>query len=133
MKYWIDTDPGVDDAIAIILAAKSHGKDLIGLSSVQGNFVEPVTSHNLIRIIAEIKKANILSQDWTPVMARGSNVSLKGPPYRSADSKESYYHGKDGLAEVNWSAPANWSNMDSKPAAQEICDRSELSKNFLIY
>lgn len=132
MKYWIDTDPGVDDAMAIILAAKSLGEDLIGLSSVQGNFIEPVTAHNLIRITEKIKESNILTKEWAPVIARGSNMSLKGPPYRSADSKESYYHGKDGLGDVNWSAPTNWPDMVSKPAAQEIYDRARLSKNFTL-
>ena len=132
MKYWIDTDPGVDDAMAIILAAKSLGDDLIGLSSVQGNFVESVTAHNLIRIIEKIKTSTIPTKDWAPVIARGSNMLLKGPPYRSADSKDSYYHGKDGLAGVKWSAPSNWLDMAAPAAAREICDHSRLSKNYTL-
>ena len=132
MKYWIDADPGVDDAIAIILAAKKIGDDLIGLSSVQGNFVETVSTHNLIRIIEKLRESNIVTKHWAPVIARGSNLSLKGPPYRSADSKESYYHGKDGLADVTRSAPSNWPAMVSKQAAQEIYDWSRSSKNFTL-
>ncbi len=132
MKYWIDTDPGVDDAMAIILAAKSMGDDLIGFSSVQGNFVEPVSVHNLVRILEQIKKTNILPKEWNPIIARGNNMSLKGPPYRSADSKESYYHGTDGLGDVSWSAPDNWSDMAFPAAAREICDQSGLSKNYTL-
>jgi inosine-uridine nucleoside N-ribohydrolase len=132
VKYWIDTDPGVDDAIAIILASKSLGDDLTGLSSVQGNFVEPVSAHNLYRIIEEIKRSNILPKEWKPLIARGSNVSLMGPPYRSADYRGSFYHGEDGLACVKWSAPANGSDMAAVAAAQEIYDRSRLSKNYTL-
>ena len=55
-----------------------------------------------------------------------------GPPYRSADSKESYYHGKDGLADVNWSAPANWPDMAASSAAQEIYNRSRSSQNYTL-
>ena len=33
----IDTDPGVDDAIAIMLAASSNVLDVVGLTAVDGN------------------------------------------------------------------------------------------------
>lgn len=104
MKYWIDTDPGVDDAIAIILAAKYLGNDIVGLSSVQGNFIEPITAKNLARIVNKIKSANITPNNWNPIISRGSPKALGGVPYRSPDYAGDSYHGRDGLAEVNWEA-----------------------------
>lgn len=104
MKYWIDTDPGVDDAVAIILAAKYLGNDIVGLSSVQGNFSEPVTAKNLARIINKIKSINITPNDWNPIISRGSPKALVGVSYRSPDYAGDSYHGRDGLAEVNWEA-----------------------------
>lgn len=108
MKYWIDTDPGVDDAIAIFLATKYLGNDIIGFSSVQGNFIEPITAKNLIRIINRIKSDNTLPNDWNPIISRGSQNSLTGNSYRKDDYLGNSYHGKNGLANVNWDDTCNY-------------------------
>lgn len=107
MKYWIDTDPGVDDAIAIFLAAKYLGNDILGFSSVQGNFIEPITAKNLMRIINKIKNDNILSNDWQPIISRGSETTITGEHYRKEDYPGNSYHGKDGLGNVNWNDTTN--------------------------
>ena len=36
MKYIIDTDPGIDDSIAIAMAVK-HNLDIIGFTLAEGN------------------------------------------------------------------------------------------------
>lgn len=121
MKYWIDTDPGVDDAIAIFLASSCLGRDIVGFSSVQGNFIEPITARNLMRIISKIKTDNKLLNDWKPIVYRGSQKALAGPPYRKSDYSGSDYHGKDGLADVNWIVKATC-NKHIKPAADAIVE-----------
>ena len=36
-KILIDTDPGVDDAVAILMALASHELDIVGLTPIFGN------------------------------------------------------------------------------------------------
>ena len=43
-KILIDTDPGMDDTLAIILAIKSKAVELLGISSVAGNYPIEVTT-----------------------------------------------------------------------------------------
>jgi inosine-uridine nucleoside N-ribohydrolase len=35
-SYWIDTDPGADDALAVLLAIREIQNDLAGISTAQG-------------------------------------------------------------------------------------------------
>lgn len=116
MKYWIDTDPGVDDAVAILLATKYLGNDILGFSSVQGNFIEPITARNLARIISKIKNEKISPNNWNPIISRGSQNALVGASYRESDYSGSYYHGKDGLADVNWFTEIDWQKNNIQAA-----------------
>jgi purine nucleosidase len=53
-KIIIDTDPGQDDAVAILLALASPGEiDVIGITAVAGNVPLPLT-HKNARIICEL-------------------------------------------------------------------------------
>ena len=49
----IDTDPGQDDAIAILLAMASPEIEVLGITAVAGNVPLPLTSRNA-RIICEL-------------------------------------------------------------------------------
>ena len=48
-KILIDTDPGMDDTLAIILGAKSSKTELLGVSSVAGNYPVEITTKNVLR------------------------------------------------------------------------------------
>jgi purine nucleosidase len=48
----IDTDPGVDDAAAILLALASPEIDVLGISVVGGNVPLPATTANACKIVA---------------------------------------------------------------------------------
>ncbi|WP_198009052.1 nucleoside hydrolase, partial [Saccharomonospora saliphila] len=48
----IDTDPGVDDAVALALAALSEDVDLLGVTTVFGNVGVETTTRNARRVLA---------------------------------------------------------------------------------
>ncbi|MDP3339800.1 nucleoside hydrolase [Frigidibacter sp.] len=52
-KIIIDTDPGQDDAVAILLALASPELDVLGLTCVAGNVPLPLTTRNA-RVICEL-------------------------------------------------------------------------------
>ncbi len=82
MKYIIDTDPGIDDAIAIMLGLKNN-LNVIGFTLATGN-IAPEKSEKNLKIIQDFMETNIK-------MYKGSHsnkVNLKTAEYA---------HGKDGL------------------------------------
>ena len=92
-KVLIDTDPGMDDALAIILAAKSSEIELLGISSVAGNYPIEITTRNALKTLELIGKTGI------PV-ARGMGKPLARPL-----AKDPFSHGSDGMAETHLPDP----------------------------
>ena len=45
-KIILDCDPGMDDSMAIIMAAKSPDLDLLAVTAVNGNYPVDITSKN---------------------------------------------------------------------------------------
>jgi inosine-uridine nucleoside N-ribohydrolase len=86
-KLIIDTDPGVDDAFAIALAALSDDVELLGVSTVFGNVPLPATTINARRVLALCGRPDV------PVAA-GADRPLVHPARRRA----SHVHGEDGLS-----------------------------------
>ena len=80
----IDTDPGQDDAVAILLALASPELDVLALTAVAGNVPLALTQRNARQIVE-------LSGLKTPVYA-GCDAPLK----RKLVTAE-YVHGKTGL------------------------------------
>lgn len=115
--YWIDTDPGLDDALALLLAVRGVGDRLVGVSTVQGNGAEPLVANNLLRILSEFERAAILPREWAPVIARGAQVPLMG-----RDVARGYaYHGDDCLGNLPWTVNATWpTRVSPTPAAVAI-------------
>lgn len=71
MKYIIDTDPGTDDVLALILALNSPELDILGLTSVGGNATLAYTTKNSLRVLEYMERPDI------PV-AKGSSRPLEG-------------------------------------------------------
>lgn len=92
-KIVIDTDPGMDDTLAIILAAKSPEIELLGISSVAGNYPIEVTTRNALKTLELIGRTEI------PV-ARGMGKPLARPL-----AKDPFSHGSDGQAETHLPEP----------------------------
>jgi purine nucleosidase/pyrimidine-specific ribonucleoside hydrolase len=93
-KILIDTDPGMDDTLAMILAAKSPELEVLGISSVAGNYPIEVTTRNALKTLELIGRTNI------PV-ARGMGKPLARPL-----AKDPFSHGSDGQAETHLPEPA---------------------------
>lgn len=53
-QVWVDTDPGLDDAVAIALVAASSSWEIVALSAVGGNTCLPIVSQNLVNIACHL-------------------------------------------------------------------------------
>ncbi|KAK3204627.1 hypothetical protein Dsin_018673 [Dipteronia sinensis] len=94
-KIIIDTDPGIDDAMAIFLAFKSPEVEVIGLTTIYGNVYTTLATKNALHLLEVAGRTDI------PV-AEGSHVTLtKGTKLRVAD----FVHGADGLGNQNFPPP----------------------------
>lgn len=90
----IDTDPGIDDAVAILLALTCPEFDVLGLTTVAGNIGLGTTTRNAGRILALAQRPDI------PVIAgAAAPLARKG-----IDVGE--IHGDDGLGGVAFPEPA---------------------------
>jgi inosine-uridine nucleoside N-ribohydrolase len=80
-----DMDPGIDDALALILALKSPEVQVLGITTVAGNAPVEMTSANARRVL------ECLNAESIPVVMGAANPLSR--PLEDALS----YHGSDGL------------------------------------
>lgn len=92
-KIIIDTDPGVDDAIAVIFALHSSELEILGLTTIFGNVETELATANSLRLV-EMSGKNI------PV-AEGA----VRPIYMKKLPPPDFVHGKDGFGNVNLPPP----------------------------
>jgi inosine-uridine nucleoside N-ribohydrolase len=88
-KILIDTDPGIDDAMAIFYALESPELEVVGLTSVFGNADTSVCTANALTLL------EIAGHTDIPV-ARGVEAPL-AMPYRGPVA---FVHGTDGQGDV---------------------------------
>ncbi|HVW44204.1 MAG TPA: nucleoside hydrolase [Amycolatopsis sp.] len=86
-KLIIDTDPGVDDAFAISLAALSEDVDLLGVTTVFGNVPLEATTRNALRVLELCGRSDV------PVAAGAARPLVHPQPARAG-----HVHGIDGLS-----------------------------------
>jgi len=108
-RYLIDTDPGHDDAMAILYAARHL--DLIGLSTVFGNQSVDKTTRNAL-VIRELAGLDI------PIAA-GANSPLVGARTSGADA-----HGKTGMDGADFPDPKG--SVEKLHAADFIIEQSKV-------
>ncbi|MBV8889875.1 MAG: nucleoside hydrolase [Alphaproteobacteria bacterium] len=92
-KIVIDTDPGVDDALAILLALASPELDVLGIAAVAGNTPLPLTERNARALVELAGRADI------PVHA-----GCARPIGRALVTSE-HVHGPSGLGTLKLPAP----------------------------
>ncbi len=108
-KIIIDTDPGVDDAMAILLALKSSELELVGLTTIFGNVYTDLATQNALRLVELVGRPDI------PV-AHGAELPL----LVSLESVADFVHGRDGLGHIYLPPPQG--RAIDRPAAQFIVD-----------
>lgn len=108
MKLIIDTDPGVDDAIAIALAHALPDVDLIGMTAIFGNTFVTQSSRNA-RYLCDLFGMSV------PV-AEGAALPYGAETYAPSD----YVHGPEGLGD-NIDIPQIGTN-DPRDAATFLCE-----------
>ena len=93
-KIIFDTDPGIDDAMALLFAHRSPALELLGVTTVLGNASIDLTTRNALYLV---ERFNINA----PVH-RGAAKALQVPE----DEVPTFVHGDDGLGNIQITPPA---------------------------
>ena len=94
-KILIDTDPGIDDAMAIFYALTEPSLEVVALTTIFGNAHTEVTTRNALKLLEIAGRPDI------PV-ARGADAPL-AMPYRGPVA---FVHGDDGMGNTHLPEPA---------------------------
>ena len=99
----IDTDPGIDDALALLLAWNSPELRVDALTTVAGNVPVELASTNALRLLA------LRRPSPTPLVVGGASSPLARPL-----TTATRYHGEDGLGDL-----ADWPAVASLPTSPD--------------
>ena len=111
-KIIFDTDPGVDDAMALLLALSSPEIDVVGVTTVFGNSNVESTTVNALNLLHLADRMDI------PV-AKGAGQPMVLPLGLTGE----FVHGDDGMGSINWWQPNHPEHKPvDKHAAQLIVD-----------
>ncbi len=107
-KIVLDTDPGIDDAMAIFFAFQAKEIEVLGLTTVYGNVPVSMASQNALSLV-ELAGLDV------PVC---KGVSM---PWVGKESTYAYFvHGEDGFGNINHPPPKG--KLDPRSSAQIIVD-----------
>ena len=114
----IDTDPGVDDALALLMAFNDMRHDIVGLTIAAGNVGLQHTVRNALKL------CEVAGRDDIPVFA-GAPAPLLHP---SPDA--GYVHGQDGFGDVGFAPVAR--QAEAEHAALAILRLSHVHAGRLV-
>lgn len=86
-KVIIDCDPGIDDSLALMLAAASPELEILGITTVSGNVPARMGAENARKVLKQVNRLDI------PIYV-GEEVPLKVKYVDAMDT-----HGRDGMGE----------------------------------
>ena len=86
----IDTDPGIDDALAVLLAMQSPELQISAITTVSGNVPVAVATRNVFRIMS------LLPASYRFPVARGASKPMQKKPVYATG-----FHGEDGLGDLD--------------------------------
>lgn len=104
-KVWVDTDPGVDDTIAIAMLFEAPDIDIVGISTIFGNVTVDLTTKNAKLLLEALGREDI------PI-AKGAYYPL----YIPLDTSP-FVHGDNGLGNMELSEPTMKESPLSAPQA----------------
>lgn len=113
MDIVIDTDPGVDDALALLLALNLPKLSIKAITATFGN----VSVHQAVRNILSVLE--IASPHYTPSVVQGAEHPLK----KLFVKRDYRVHGRNGLGNVN--LPVS----HLKPTKKRLYDTLKIEKN----
>jgi len=116
MPLLIDTDPGIDDALALLLAFSSPGASVEAITAVAGNVAVDQAVQNVFRILDVVQPA------FMPRTARGA-----ASPLRRTLVTAAHVHGDDGLGNLDRFVDADGrARYPAVPHNLEMCDGPDL-------
>jgi len=111
----LDTDGGVDDAMAIIMALNTPRLDLKAITVLAGNIDVDQACHNVLRVLSIVQPASL------PIVARGCERPLVRPLFNAAG-----IHGADGLGELDQfkdaTGAARYPKLTTRPSGKDAID-----------
>ena len=117
-KIIIDTDPGIDDAMAIFYAAAAEDIELLGLTAIFGNVTVDTATRNALRLV-EAAGLDI------PV-ARGAEKPLEMPHIKPS----AHVHGDEGFGDIPAATPKG--NAIKETAAEFLVRMAREHKGELV-
>jgi len=117
----IDTDPGVDDAMAIAFAVAHPGIDLVGITTVFGNVSVVQATENALVLLSRFGAGDV------PV-AKGAEIPLLQAPLPHPD----FVHGQNGLGNVEIAGRGELSSPVAISAAQFIVEQANNYQGELV-
>ncbi|KAF2862777.1 inosine-uridine preferring nucleoside hydrolase [Piedraia hortae CBS 480.64] len=136
-KIIIDTDPGVDDILAMLLAfsAKPEELEVLLLSVTYGNIDVCSCLHNVVSLFHQIekelawRKASNRPLGFETLRATKPLVAV-GPEHPLADDMlmADYFHGRDGLGGIHESHP----HLSPTETWNTILDSPNSTKEYLF-
>jgi inosine-uridine nucleoside N-ribohydrolase len=90
--FWIDTDTASDDAVALVMALRNPGVEVVGISTVSGNMPLEQGTRNAL---------------YTAELC-GSGVPIypgETRPLQRQPAHAQWFHGQDGMGNQNYPAP----------------------------
>jgi inosine-uridine nucleoside N-ribohydrolase len=108
----LDTDPGIDDALAIILAMLSPELRVEAITTVSGNVHVDLCTRNVRRIL------EVLEPGKAPIVARGEENPLAAAAEASLDS--SLVHGRDGLGNLDRFTARDGAKLYPEPSLYHV-------------
>lgn len=118
MKAIIDTDPGVDDAMAIFFAASCPEIELVGLTSVYGNIPVEMGTRNALHLVEMLDRP-------IPV-AQGMGAPLRGKAWEPVF----WIHGDQGFGALP--APAPKGRAVESHAVDFLIDQAKRHRGELV-
>lgn len=108
--YVVDTDCGIDDAVAMMMLLASPEAELVGVTTVNGNVGVDKVTENVRRLLA------YFGHNAVPVYRGATKALLEG------EVRAEGVHGKNGLGEIELpaapgNAPGHSARPDRAPAA----------------